>query len=46
MGAGMRRDEGLHPRDVAVFCELHRPAIFERPEIRLGRFERRAGFPR
>jgi len=28
-----------------VFGELHRPAVFERPEISLGRFERRAGFP-
>ncbi|HEY6656185.1 MAG TPA: hypothetical protein VI038_05040 [Methyloceanibacter sp.] len=28
-----------------VLGELHRPAVFERPEIRLGRFERRAGFP-
>src|SRR5262245_39824855 len=32
------------PRDVVVCGELHRPAVFERPEIRLGRFERRAGF--
>src|SRR5262245_50205319 len=42
--ASMRRDEGLYPRDVVVCGELHRPAVFERPEIRLGRFERRAGF--